>query len=325
MAYFMKSIKTVSEFDLTMALHAFPQKFQYAPKCSGLKDNNCDAGMTPDGTVCSVCKGSGYALHTSAQDAVMMRMPKKGDEIIDLQQLVHYEYPAIEILEFQNKFIFQLKNEARQAVFNSEIFDQAEVTKTATELRISLESVYDTLFPFAEAYSDMYKFIVTVVASFRDIEGIIVQHKFPKDFKFKTLTDLLGELKAANDSFAPGYIRQELSLDIAEQQFIDKPEELKRIRIKQGLFPFPDKTPTEIIYIISNDLTTDYNKILWANFDNIFSAMEKDAEKEGKYFYDFTTELIKQKLQLKIDEYKTSQPSSISFTAADSSRQQPTD
>lgn len=302
--YFMKSIKTVSEFDLTMALHAFPQKFQYSPRCKGESETlTCHGGYAPDGNACGRCHGSGVLpIHTTAGDAVMMVIPKDPKDMVDLQQMVHYEAPPIDIVRFQNEYIFQLKNEVRQAVFNSEIFSQTDLMRTATELRISLDSVYDTLFPFGAAYSSMYKHIVRVVATFRDIQDIIIEYRFPKDFKFKTVSELLNELKQANDSNAPGYVRQEITSDIVEQQFVDKPIEIKKIKVKQLFFPFPDKSQTEIIFIISNNLTSEFNKVLWSNFDNIFSSLEMDAEKVNLYFYDYTFEKQKELLDQKVQE-----------------------
>lgn len=295
LCYFMKSIKAVSEFDLTMALHAFPQKFQYVNRCMGFNNLGCNNGQTTDGATCTKCGGTGFAIHSSAQDGVVMRIPKDKQDIIDLQQLVHYESPPIDLLNFQDEFIFQLKNEARQAVFNSEIFTKADVSKTATELSISMESVYDTLFPFAENFSKVYKDILYVIASFVDVKDIVIEHRFPKDFKFKTTYDLLTELKVANESGAPGYVRTEISMDIAQQQYVDKPEELRRIEFKRMYYPFPDKSQTEIAFIISSDLTTKYNKILYANFDNIFLKLEKEAEEKGQYFYDYTS-VVQQQL-----------------------------
>lgn len=333
MCYFMKSIKTVSEFDLTMALHAFPQKFQYAPRCWGDETNNitCDSGLTPDGAKCSQCKGSGYMIHTSAQDAVMMRLPKTTDQIIDLQKLVHYQYPPIDLLKFQDEFIKSLKNEARQAVFNSEIFNRSQIASgaTATEVKISLESVYDTLFPFAEAFSETYKYIVSLIANLRDVKDATVDHRFPKDFKFKTVPELLGELQVANTSNAPGYIKNQISMDIAEQQFVDKPEEFRKVKVKDKFYPFPDKNYTEIIYLISNNLTSEYNKVLWANFDNIFKELEQESEVNGKYFYDLAhkeqASAIERKVQGLIDDINSDAPAlAVDFrTAASPDSSQP--
>ncbi len=302
LCYFMKSIKTVSEFDLTMALHAFPQKFQYVQRCLGSNNLGCNKGVTLEGVTCSKCNGHGYAIHTSASDAVILPFPKDKADVIDLTQLIHYPTLPIDLLKFQDEFIFQLKNEARQAVFNSEIFTKSDITKTATELMLSMEAVYDTLFPFAENFSKVYKDILYVIARFVDITDIIIEHRFPKDFKFKTTGELLNELKIANESGAPGYVRTELSMDIAAQQYVDKPLELKRIEAKQRYYPFPDKTQTEIAFIISSDLTTKYNKILYANFDNIFLELEKDAQSLGLNFYAYPPEKQKELLDVKVNE-----------------------
>jgi len=296
--YFMKSIKTVSEFDLTMCLHAFPQKFQYVARCEA---EGCSGGKNLEGVECGTCKGTGVSIHTSTQDAVVLRMPDDKQDMLNLEQMVHYEYPPIDLIKFQNDYIQQLKNEVRQSVFNSEIFNQSQVVATATEMRISLDSVYDTLFPFTEKESEVYRHIVKVSAEYLDIKDVVVIRQFPKDFKFKTLTDLLAELKLASDSNAAGFVRRELSADIAQAQFIDKPEELKRIMTKEKFYPFPDKTTNEILYIISNNLTNQFNKVLYANFDNIFNELEEDAMVKNEYFYDYAFTKQRELLKLKVD------------------------
>lgn len=299
MPYLKKTIKVCSELDLTMALHAFPQKFQYVNACPGEKGLTCNGGMNPDGNTCTKCNGSGIAVHTTTQDLVYMRMPspnKRKDEMIDLSGMVHYERPPIDILTFQNDYLFQLEAKARQSVFNSEMFDSKEV-KTATEFRISLESVYDTLFPFAEQFSYVYKHIVKTIAKLVDVSDLEVEHRFPKDLKFKTTDDLLAELKAANESNAPSYIKKQLSMSIASQLYIDQPEEVNKIMVKQMFFPFPDKTPTDIALIIGNNMTSEYNKTLWANFDNIFTQIES----ESPDFYSLSYELQKKIVDEKVN------------------------
>lgn len=295
--YFMKSIKTVSEFDLTMNLHAFPQKFQYVARC---ESEGCSGGKTTEGTTCGACQGKGYTIHASAQDAVILRLPEHKEDILNLEQLVHYEHPPIDLLKFQNDYITQVTLECYKAVYNSE--NVTQIVHTATAENIKLDSVYDTLFPYSEKYSEVFKHIALVSAYFIDIPDAVIIHKFPKDFKFKTITELMAELKLANESGAPGYVRRELSADIAEAQFIDKPEELKKIRVKEKFFPFPDKTSTEIVYILSNDLTNEYNKILYSNFDNIFNSLEEDAEGANQYFYDYDYKKQRELIKAKVNE-----------------------
>lgn len=303
--YFMKMIKTVSEFDLTMCLHVFPQKIQYVPRCTGeSKEIGCDGGRNPSGNVCKICSGTGQLpAHTSAQDALFLRQPKDPADMIDLEKMMIYKSPPIELVKFQREYIWSLVLDAQKAVFNSDVFSRAEISATATEKFIELDNVYDTLFPFAEKFADIWKYVGKVIAALRDIDpkDILLEYVFPKDFKFKSVNDLLDELKKANDSSAPAYIKQEISRDIANQQFQDKPEELKRIYIKEKFFPFSGKSSSEIIYIISNEKTTKFNEILWSNFEQIFLELETDAEVERKYFYDYEFKLQKQKLDDKVN------------------------
>jgi hypothetical protein len=311
MAYLMKSIKTVSEFDLTMSLHTFPQKFMYAPRCMGESNQvTCDGGMTPDGKMCHKCQGTGLAIHTSAQDAIIMRLPKEKDSMMDLDKLVYYAQPPIDIVKFQNEYITQLKQEFFSAVFNSELLAKNEVAQTATGENIDLQNIYDTLFPYAEHYSDVFKHVTKVSCYFIDIEDASVVYKFPKDFKFRSVDALLDQLKKANDSNAPGYVREELSLDLMDAQFIDKPDELVKIKVKNKFFPFSDKTDVEILFIISNGLTNKYKEVLWANFGDIFTEIESDPALFEFYTYSFVKqkEIIDGKVKLIQDELAAAAP-----------------
>lgn len=302
--YFMKMIKTVSEFDLTMCLHVFPQKIQYVPKCLGeSREIGCDAGKSPDGGTCKVCRGTGHIqAHTTAQDALFLRQPKDPADMIDLDKIMVYKSPPIELVKFQRDYIWSLVLEAQKAVFNSDVFSRAEIAATASEKFIELDNVYDTLFPFAEKFADIWKYTANIIARLRDVTDLTVEYIFPKDFKFKSVADLLNELKSANDSSAPAYIKQEISRDIANQQFQDKPEELQRIYIKEKFFPFSGKSSSEIIYIISNEKTTRYNEILWSNFEQIFLELEMEAESSNppKYFYEYDFKLQKKQVDEKV-------------------------
>lgn len=284
LAYLMKSVKSVSEFDLTISLHTFPQKFMYAPRCSGQSATiTCDNGKTPEGGECSACKGTGMAFHTSAQDAIIMRLPKEKEQMMDLDKLVYYAQPPVDLVKFQNEYILQLKDEFYKAVFNSELVAKTEVAKTATGENIDLQNVYDTLFPYAEHYADVFRHVTKISAYYVDIDDAKITYNFPKDFKFRSVDSLLNELKLANDSNAPGYVREELSNDIAAAQFIDKPDELAKIKIKHKFYPFSDKTDVEILYIVSNGLTSKYKEVLWANFGDIFTEIEESEM--GTAFY----------------------------------------
>ena len=287
--YFSKSIKTMSEFDLATCLHLFPQKIQYDEVCPGDITNNeiCNQGKTVDGHTCKHCKGSGYKTHTSSADIIRVKLPKDIKDMVSLDNYMTYKGPPIDLLEFQKKYgLYELTELATKAVYTSDLYSPNTNAVTATEKTIDLESVYDTLKPFADSWSAMWKHIMNVIASYRDLnKDIEINHQFPKDFKMKSVTMLLEDLNKANTSGAPSYIKNEINKDLAQKLYIDKPNELLKIEVKNKFFPFNGKTESEISNIIVNDLTSKYNKILYANFDNIFDELDAEQSIDSVNFY----------------------------------------
>lgn len=287
--YFEKSIKTISEFDLTNCLHTFPQKIQYDEVCEGDIQEHiiCQGGKTPEGGICKMCKGTGYKTHTSAADIVRVKMPKDIKDLAPLDNYMTYKNPPMELLEYQKKLgLYELTELAIKAVYTSELFTTDTVATTATEKNIDLESVYDTLTPFAQSLSSMWKHIMNTIASYRDLsKGIVLEHKFPKDFKMKPLNMLLEDLSKANTSGAPSYVKNEINKDITQKLYVDKPDELLKIEVKNKYFPFNGKSESEISNIIANDLASRYNKVLYANYDSIFNELEADQLPTNVSFY----------------------------------------
>lgn len=313
-SYFDKSIKAMSEFDLTNCLHVFPRLLVYADACQGEPMGEdmyigCMNGMRPDGkTTCNACHGTGFKGHISAQDVIQVRMPKDLKDIVPLENLIAYKTPPIELLEIQKKFgFYELRQLAQGAVYNSDVFTKDQVVQTATGKMIDLDAVYDTLKPYADTYSEIYIHIYRCIAALRDIDTeLVIEHKFPSDFKMESLGTLLDYLQKANANGAPSYIKKSINKKITHKVYIDEPREVQKIETKDKYFPFAGKTESEINYILANDLTTNFNKIFYANFDNIFSELEFDSSKDELDFYDLSEEqqtlLIETKVNELIDE-----------------------
>ena len=297
--FYRKMIKTVSEFDITMGLHAHPQKVQYIPRCDGFDRNPCINGKDRNGGTCQGCGGTGLKkIPTSAQEAILLKLPEETENLLDLSKIVHYNSPPIDLVKFQNEYILQLKEEVYRSVFNSDVFKKDQVAETATFIKNQLQNVYDTLFPFSKQFSKNWIKTVQLCAEFTDLaKGLSVLHKFPKDMKMKSMEDLIDDLKAANESNAPTYIRHEINNDIVELIYIDRPTELKKFRVKQNLFPFKGKSEQEIAAIIQGDDTTRFNKVLWTNFDQIIDELELENASNQIDFYSLSFD--KQKEQIK--------------------------
>lgn len=313
MCFFDKSIKTVSEFDLSMTLHTFPQKLQYIDACMGLPAKRCNSGLvTGSNETCSVCKGTGYNVHTSASDVIYRKMPKTKDDMIDLDKTLVYKTPPIDLIRFQNEYGLQLKSEIHEAVFNSQVFVRKTTTsssdtggtptQTATENDNNMQSVYDTLEPFTEHMSEVYKDFVLIMAIItgEKIEDVQVEHNFPPDYKLKTSDVLIRELKDANDSGAPSFLKDSINNDLAEILFAGDQLGLAKNKIRRRFFPFNGKSADEILLALSSPYVTIRNKVLYYNFENIMSDIELENPK-----FDFMLNIKEQNTIVndKVQEY----------------------
>lgn len=305
-SYLKKSIKTVSEFDLTNCLHVFQKLVQYDEVCPGnvQKKITCSHGKQADGkTDCTECEGTGWKNHKSSSDIVRVRLPKDPTNLAPLNNYMAYFAPQMELLKFQKEFgLYELKQLSIKAVYASDIYVSDSIAKTATEKNIDLDSVYDTLKSFADNWSAMRVHITYCTASIRDIDkDLTVVHKFPNDFKMETLDMLLDYLQKINTSGAPPFIKRGIVQKISEKIFRDKPLELLAQEVKERFFPFNGKSIDEINNIMLNDLTTMYNMILYANFETIFQELEDENNTEEVNFYGMEKTLQKEKLKAKVD------------------------
>jgi len=280
----MKMVKANSEFDLTMALHTFPQKIQYVRKC---REIDCKDGMRLDGSVCSNCDGAGYEIIKSTQETITFALPKDKADMIDLNNIVNYVYPPVDLVKFQKEYIESLTYQVKESIFNTEIFSRQQVAETATGKNISLQNVYDALYPIAIGYSNDWEFFVTTIAKITDLnEGLTAFYKFSKDFKLKSLTDLYLDLKAVGDARASEFIKSSIEDDIAGVIYSESERDLLKHNVKKSWFPFNGKTPEQIAVIIASDaLVPNDTKVFWANFSYIFDLIELDQSANGVDFF----------------------------------------
>lgn len=283
MPFLMKSVKTVSELDLTMAQHAFPQKFQYIQRCKGSNDKPCNDGFCMDGSKCAVCGGTGWKIPSSAQDAIVLPLPTDPNEVYDLSKLAWYLSPPADLITFQSQYVDSFSEKVHRAVFNSGVFMQPTIAKTATEKELDMDSAYDALYPFAGKYSSIYKFVARTCIALADVpvDQTQVLHKFPSDFKLKTIPMLVSQLQQLNDSGAPAFVKSAVTDDLAELVYVDDSVGYLKYKTQKTFFPFAGKNEAQIEFIMDTDYVTSYNKVLFANFESIFSQIER----EQKDFY----------------------------------------
>ena len=307
----MKTIKANSELDLTMALSAHPQKMQYVPECQNPK---CNSGRYATGEECSWCSGSGVAdVVTTAQEFIKLRMPRDKEEMIPLTEILRYVSPEVAILVFQENYIKSLTAQCKEAIYNSEIFSRQEIAETATGKNIDLQNVYDALYPMAEAFAHMWEVSVHAISKITDMnKNLIYSYIFSKDFKMKSMSELIMDLKTASDSRADGFVKAGIQDDIAQILYTDDAVALARYKAKERFNPYSGKTREEVAIIVSLIPQNDFHRTLWEMYGWIFEELEREFSKEKINFYDISYDkqwdAIKKKVDGQIAEREALQP-----------------
>ena len=284
--YFRKALKAVSELDLSIALHTFPQKIAYYSPCQHRDGNNkCkDGTMMPSKSTCSSCHGTGIAIHKSGQDIILHKMPEDKSEMFDLDKSMVYRTPPIELIKFQDDYVRSLKEDAHLAIFNSTMFLMTEkgFAKTATEVDFNSEGINDTLFPYTEKFSEIWKTIVQICIKLSGFNGqFSLKHIFPSDLKLKSTGMLMNEYKIASDSNAPSFVIDQITAEIAGQIYNGDDLAMKKFEVRRKFFPFKGNSKEEIALFMATPYVAVFTKILYANYEAIFT----DIEKENPTFY----------------------------------------
>jgi hypothetical protein len=291
--FFKKLLKNVSEFDLTVSLHVFPQKISLVQPCGGEgpePGDKCHAGFIRKGRerrVCQKCGGTGHMVVSTAQEAVYIPMPSDISQVPNLENMVAYKSPPIELIKFMNELSLQLEKQAHHAVYNSTALikinfsaggvgqEQPEVTATADTAQY--ENIYKAVRPFSLHYSSVCENIATVMAREAMVppERIEVSHRIPRDLKLKNTRDLTNELKTANESGAPSFLVDGINNDLAEIQFSGDPLGKRKYDTQRRFFPFGGKSKDEIAQLMSSSDVPRESKVLYANYEPIFTEIEE--------------------------------------------------
>ena len=221
------------------------------------------------------------------------------------------------MIKFQDDYVRNLKKDAHLSVYNSNMFlaEDPQFAKTATEVNTNTQGIFDTLFPYTEKFSEVWK---TAVKVFVRLSGFLTDfeliHIFPTDLEIKTVAVLMAELKLANESEAPSYFRDAILEEIANQVY--EGDELGREKhfTRHKFFPFSGKTETEIQFLMASPYVSNFTKVLYANFEAIFTDIEKAVPNFYKLNYNLQWEKLNEFVKPYLEEINSqNEPLRIDF------------
>lgn len=268
-----KIVKINSELDITTAFLAFPVSVRYQENCDAV---GCLKGSLPDGTTCAVCHGSGFKPRpTSAAEEIVLALPNNPEDMLDVSKILHYAYPPTDAVKMQMELMTAYMQQAKEAVFNSQMFTKQETAQTATYHSIELQSVYDTLYPYARHIAQGWAFTAYCCQAFTGFEGSLTAALvFPQDFRFETAAELFAELKSAREAGTGKEVTDMLSERIVSRMLIDDKERAEEVRAEMRLNPFGGMSDAQVLQALSSDLVPRWKKVLYVNFKDILLTLE---------------------------------------------------
>lgn len=282
---FKDLINQKSELDLSLAKHAFYKKWQFVDACT-YRDPvhihvRCNGGQLTSmnfgeaGGTCPSCHGSGHKQHTTSQDAIIVDKPTEDNpSTVKLADMEHYSQLPIDIVSIQIERVATISNQIPKYIFGVDLEKRSAGFATATEINNFLDSVYMTIYPFAEKISQNYKFCAMAAAQYMGVaEGLVVSHQYPKRFKMETVAELLVMLKDAQGSNASSEIIWNIERQIMEIQNSDNQFALDFAELKRRYKPFKELSKEERMMEIASLQPNDKYRILFSYQDVIFNRL----------------------------------------------------
>ena len=273
-----------SESDLTIALHVFAQKIVQVEPCKGYHSPNgghieCSGGLElGTNEACKNCNGSGHEpLNKSAQDVIAISTERRGDSMLNLDNIIRYVKPDLETAKFLEEFIESQTEAALRAVFLGNAFSTQTAKQTATFVQVNQDGVYDAVTPYCQKTSEIYEFIAETRAVIRHDQDLKVTHDYPMDLQLESMNDLVEQYK--NSEGAPVEVRKRLRDEIVKRSLNNEPIGMQKALVMILHEPFAEKTESERSSIVNSGLVPKKKQVLWANYNDIMTKLIEDTTK----------------------------------------------
>jgi len=275
---FKNLINRASEYALTLALHTFLQKYQYVDDCkfTAPGQGKCSHGtMSATNETCPKCKGSGRDIVATVQDVVTIKYPEDGERLMPLSNMIYYPTLPFEIVNHLKMEVDEKPDKIERAMWGVLLGENTDVAKTAREITKKYDSVYNVLTRAGQHWANMYEWCVWLVAEYAEIAEALdmVEYNFPADYEMEDILELLLALKHAKDAGAGAAVEDYIRSRILKKQSKDDPGMLAWEEAQNNHRPFRTKTETDRAMVLSELPETDYSRVLWTFFDEIFAEI----------------------------------------------------
>jgi hypothetical protein len=276
-----KLININSLEDLTTFLHAFPRRRELVQRCDYRDEEtgqSCYEGKVGQNT-CPACKGSEEKMLTSEQDSIRIKLPEKFDalDLPDLAKFAYTEPVDTSLLDYlQNKtdWIFNL---VVYAIFTQEHVSMANIVtaaKTAMEVGLSHQNIYDQLQPYAELFSQGYELGQRIITQHNNTsEGFTNSYTFPEDFQFETERDLIQKFASAKAAGMPDFVLKHINKQMLTKQ-TNSHEQAAIVMTWEKWRPFQGIRDELIASILAARQPQDLQRLLYENFDTVQREVE---------------------------------------------------
>lgn len=306
MPFAKKLLKINSELDLVMALLAFPVSIRHEETCG---ETGCSHGKLPDGATCSACHGSGYKPRpTSAQEEILLPMPDRAEDMLDVSKILSYTYPPTEAVRLQMEVWREWFDRGFRAVFNSEMYSKPEQAQTAMFHGVQLQSIYDTLYPYGRHISQVCAYLARVIGHFTKTADAIAMPVIPTDLRFETVGDLFAELKSLRDAGGSSDAATIIEARIMGRLLRDDQEALKRWETENWFNPFAGMTEEQVLSAMQSGLVPERKKVFYANRQDIFAEIAAETPTFYKLARSEQKRLVDVKLDALLADIRGAQP-----------------
>lgn len=289
--------------DVEMIIEAFRRRYEFSPVCEYETEDHarCDRGRihSADGwTNCPACRGTGLRPNfTTEQEVIRLSMPENMEQVFELSKLSFEETIDTTLLTYLDAKMEVHRMRFLAAIFSSGIFQKPTGTEaqTATETVEKTNMAADILRPFGLVVSKGYELAFRVLASYREIGQIAVNHSYPEQIDLLTLEQEIANFAAIQQvDIYEAKVHQRRR--ILSKQFEGEPDTHKRIEARYRWLPFDDKSPEQTAQIIAALSPTDHNVILWTYWLQIFQEIEQKTPQFHALNYDAQKKIVDDKV-----------------------------